>query len=107
MVNEDLIASITQRVLAMTTAAPQVRGPCSAEQPGKQVSVDTCGSCGACATKRADEVRGLRAEGLDRIAHLAGADSPPQDLAPFIDHTLLKPEATKADLLKVCDEAKK
>lgn len=29
----------------------------------------------------------------------------PADLAPYIDHTLLKPEATEADVLKLCDEA--
>ncbi|MEK7356123.1 MAG: deoxyribose-phosphate aldolase, partial [Bdellovibrionota bacterium] len=27
------------------------------------------------------------------------------DLAPYIDHTLLKPEASEADILKLCDEA--
>lgn len=30
-----------------------------------------------------------------------------QDIAPFIDHTLLKPEATREEVLKLCDEAKK
>ncbi|KIY63438.1 deoxyribose-phosphate aldolase [Cylindrobasidium torrendii FP15055 ss-10] len=29
----------------------------------------------------------------------------PTDLAPFIDHTLLKPDATVADVDKLCDEA--
>lgn len=29
------------------------------------------------------------------------------DIAPFIDHTLLKPEATRDEVLKLCDEAKK
>ncbi len=30
----------------------------------------------------------------------------PADLAGYIDHTLLKPEASRADVKKVCDEAK-
>ncbi len=30
-----------------------------------------------------------------------------QDIAPFIDHTLLKAEATNAEVLKLCDEARK
>lgn len=30
-----------------------------------------------------------------------------QDIAPFIDHTLLKPEATSAEVVKLCEEAKK
>lgn len=31
----------------------------------------------------------------------------PADLAQYIDHTLLKPEATLADIQKLCEEAKK
>lgn len=30
-----------------------------------------------------------------------------QDIAPYIDHTLLKPEATRDEVLKLCEEAKK
>ncbi|MEW6433588.1 MAG: deoxyribose-phosphate aldolase [Myxococcota bacterium] len=30
-----------------------------------------------------------------------------QDIAPFIDHTLLKPDATTAEVVKLCEEAKK
>ena len=30
----------------------------------------------------------------------------PLDLAPLIEHTLLKPEATRRDILRLCDEAK-
>jgi len=31
--------------------------------------------------------------------------APPSDLAPYIDHTLLKPEATPAEIRNLCDEA--
>jgi deoxyribose-phosphate aldolase len=107
--SEQLIADITRRVLAMVEATPgsDVRGPCSAQEPGKDVSVETCSTCGGCATKRHEDVRALREIGLDRIAQLAGNDAPPQDIAPLIDHTLLKPDATKDELIKVCAEAKK
>ncbi|MEG1879279.1 MAG: 2-deoxyribose-5-phosphate aldolase, partial [Pseudoflavonifractor sp.] len=30
----------------------------------------------------------------------------PKSLAAYIDHTLLKPEASAADVKKICDEAK-
>ncbi|MCF6154338.1 MAG: deoxyribose-phosphate aldolase [Candidatus Brocadia sp.] len=30
----------------------------------------------------------------------------PFDLAPFIEHTLLKPEATRRDILRICNEAR-
>jgi deoxyribose-phosphate aldolase len=35
----------------------------------------------------------------------AGAQPAPDNIASFIDHTLLKPEASEADILKVCAEA--
>ncbi len=35
------------------------------------------------------------------------ADLEPAALAKYIDHTLLKPEASAEDIHKVCDEAKK
>jgi deoxyribose-phosphate aldolase len=35
----------------------------------------------------------------------AGAQPAPENIASFIDHTLLKPEASEADILKVCAEA--
>ncbi|MFP5311724.1 MAG: deoxyribose-phosphate aldolase, partial [Actinomycetes bacterium] len=35
----------------------------------------------------------------------AAGTSAPTDIAAFIDHTLLKPEASEADVLKVCAEA--
>ena len=31
----------------------------------------------------------------------------PLDLAPLIEHTVLKPEATRKDIVRLCDEAKK
>ncbi len=31
----------------------------------------------------------------------------PTDLAPYIDHTLLKPDATTTDIAKLCDEARR
>ncbi len=109
MAAEDLIADITRRVLAVVEATPgsDVRGRCAATEPGKSVSVETCSTCGGCSTKRAEDVRALREIGLDRIAQLAGNDAPPADIAPLIDHTLLKADATKDDLIKVCSEAKK
>jgi len=38
---------------------------------------------------------------------VSGGGGSAQSLAKYIDHTLLKPEATRADIIKVCDEAKK
>jgi len=53
----------------------------------------------------------------DRVRQLLQANQPPAAVAPprvspdelarMIDHTLLKPEATAADIEKLCDEAKR
>ena len=37
----------------------------------------------------------------------AASGSYPADMAKYIDHTYLKPEATTADIRRICDEAKK
>lgn len=37
----------------------------------------------------------------------AGGDMSPASMAKYIDHTILKPEASENDVRKVCDEAKK
>jgi len=48
--------------------------------------------------------------GCDRLG-LSGAEplqaAPPSDLARYIDHTLLKPTATRKDIERVCAEARK
>jgi len=67
-----------------------------------------------------DGAGGIAADDLARIVarvnQLAGARGAaagaapalaPADLAKLIDHTLLKPEATRGDIKKLCDEARK
>ncbi len=49
--------------------------------------------------------RALRDLGTARLTPLAIRTS--RDLAPYIDHTLLRPDATRDDLVKLCDEARK
>jgi deoxyribose-phosphate aldolase len=49
--------------------------------------------------------------GADRLGTAAGSDAPfgevPRDVARLIDHTLLKATATRQDIEKLCEEAKK
>jgi deoxyribose-phosphate aldolase len=68
----------------------------------------TCSGCGQCASKRPGEVRSLvdAAGGTrSRISATLGVGEVPKDLAPLIDHTLLKADATYAEIDKLCDEA--
>lgn len=52
-----------------------------------------------------DEVRQVVANGADRVAFHGEAADVPLDLARYIDHTLLGPDATAGDIDQLCDEA--
>ncbi len=90
---EALIDAVTHEVLA--ALAGRAAGDCS--DPSCQ---------GACAAHCSDKVRGVVSTGAERISYSGdGADVPP-DLARFIDHTLLRPDATAADIDRLCEEAR-
>lgn len=75
---------------------------------GAMCNCSCCGgSCGGhCAEKASDAVREIINMGASRISYRAGGQqNVPQDLAGFIDHTLLKPEATADSVRKLCDDA--
>src|SRR3989442_10264076 len=57
-----------------------------------------------CFVKCPDRMRSLIADGGVRFG-LSGAESEAaREVARYIDHTLLKPEATRVEILKVCEE---
>jgi deoxyribose-phosphate aldolase len=45
------------------------------------------------------------ANGAARLGYCGAGVDVPRDLAQFIDHTLLRPDATPADIDRLCDEA--
>jgi len=83
-----------------------VDGGCASAKGGASYP-DGCDSCRGCHVNRDSVVRDLVELGLSRLSAGIGHESPPADLAPLIDHTLLKPDATREQLQKVCDEARK
>ena len=62
-------------------------------------------ACGTCEEHMVCGARELYNVGTARITPLSIRTS--RDLAPYIDHTLLKADATRDDLVKLCDEARK
>ncbi|MBX3394684.1 MAG: deoxyribose-phosphate aldolase [Phycisphaerae bacterium] len=69
-----------------------------------------CASCGPtccehCAVKDPAAVRELIAHGASRIGHGLGGGRVDKEVAKFIDHTLLKPEATRQQIDQLCREA--
>lgn len=62
-------------------------------------------ACGFCVTKKNDKENEVNPDSIQTpqaIIHPRIEDG----LAPFIDHTLLKQDATQTELKKVCDEAR-
>jgi deoxyribose-phosphate aldolase len=103
---ERLVTVIAERVQARLGAGgPALRllkdTPCEAE-PGPD-----CAECGLCVVRRPWSVRAVQEAGATRVAAAVGAGQVPSDIAGLIDHTLLKPEVTRDDIRKLCDEAKR
>jgi deoxyribose-phosphate aldolase len=91
---DELVEAITRRILGELQKSPGQDGCCA----------DCVGSCAACCS---DKVRQTVEAGASRISYQGDGGKVPSDLARYIDHTLLKPEATAADIDRYCAEAKK
>lgn len=89
---EELIQAVTQEVVAALS------GP---------DSEDRCRDCqGSCAAHCSDKVRRVVGSGAGRISYTGDGAKVPGDLARYIDHTLLRPDATAAEIDRLCREAK-
>jgi deoxyribose-phosphate aldolase len=66
-----------------------------------------CANCGLCVVRRPWSVRAIQDAGAARVAAPLGAGAIGADLAGMIDHTLLKQDATRDDVRKLCDEARR
>jgi deoxyribose-phosphate aldolase len=68
---------------------------------------DACLDCGgACAAHCADKVRDVVTNGASRITYRGRGADVPRDLARYIDHTLLRPDATAGEIDRLCAEAR-
>jgi len=65
-------------------------------------------TCGVCVERKPETIRQFIGYGVDRIGYLdaGGCDCVPDDIAKCIDHTILKPDATESDIIKICTEAR-
>ena len=85
---ERLIEAVTRRVL----------------EELKQAGEGSCTDCeGSCAAHCSDKVRALVAVGAKRITYNGVGGEVPQDLGSYIDHTLLKPDATREQIDRLCE----
>ena len=68
---------------------------------------ESCASCGYCVTRRPGAVDAIAAEGACRVGAGVDVGAVNVNMARMIDHTLLRADATAADVQKLCDEARK
>jgi deoxyribose-phosphate aldolase len=76
------------------------------ELRGLEIDEIVCPGCDHCCVEAcADKARRVMEAGAARLSAGPGVGPVPPDIAALIDHTLLKPEASRADVLKLCEEA--
>jgi deoxyribose-phosphate aldolase len=110
---EELVEVITRKVMEQlrdrgltAPSAPAPASPAPAAHP--EHDPETCERCrtwGVSAVRDHEETRTLAAAGAARVAATVGYCPAPDGLASLIDHTLLKPDATRADVERLCREA--
>ena len=106
-----LVAQIGEEILArVAPASVQSRDRQGATPPkgeGLNLPDQVCPGClKRCAQTCARNTREIIAAGADRVSASERLTKIDPGIASLIDHTVLKPEATRADLVKVCREAR-
>ncbi len=107
---ERLVEVIARQVKARlgTESLPMPSGVTTCETPGCTTCTATSAECtgaGRCASVKTDVVKHIIANGADRVGAAPGVGVVDPTIAGMIDHTLLKPDATKEKLEQLCKEA--
>ncbi len=92
---------IAQKIAAMFS---QEKGIVASTKPAN-CDNQTCTDCGQCANKAPVTVRKFIDLGLARLSNAPGGIGVAQEFSKYIDHTILKPEATKEQVETLCKEA--
>jgi deoxyribose-phosphate aldolase len=101
---EQLVAQIGEEIIARMGITGRTAGPTA----GQNIPDQICSGCREhCAEACAAKTREIIAAGAARVnaGERVGRIDPA--IAALIDHTILKPEATEADVRKVCAEARR
>jgi deoxyribose-phosphate aldolase len=98
---ERLVETITQQVL---TALNNDRASAPSAAPSHDANCPDCEQQGV--QHRPHLVRQAMEAGASRFSATLGVTHVDGDIARFIDHTLLKPDATQAQIAQLCHEAR-
>jgi deoxyribose-phosphate aldolase len=100
-----LVAQIGEEILARVV--PAAPAPAGKKGEGLNLRDQVCPGCvQRCAQTCARNTREIIAAGADRVSASERLTKIDPAIASLIDHTILKPEATRTDLVKVCREAR-
>jgi deoxyribose-phosphate aldolase len=100
-IGEELLARVGSPAAALQGAAPAKKGE------GLNLPGEVCPGCvQRCAQTCARNTKEIIAAGADRISASDRLTKIDPAIAALIDHTILKPEATRAEVIKVCREAR-
>jgi deoxyribose-phosphate aldolase len=105
---DEVVEVITRRVAERLQQMGVLNKIVTTDQDQCVVSDQECIQCGHCVTERPEAIKNILNSGADRIGTKSGIDGNKLDsnLAGMIDHTLLKPDASREELIKICEEAK-
>jgi deoxyribose-phosphate aldolase len=99
---EQLVAQIGEEILARTA------GLASSKAEGLNIPDLVCPGCvQRCAQTCARKTKEIVAAGADRVSASERLTRVDPAIAALIDHTILKPEAKREDIVKICREARK
>lgn len=98
---EQLIQEVTRAIVDQVGAAPIL-----SRQP--VINGWCCLDCGGqCVQQFPDRANAIIQAGATRLSAHLGANNIAANLARYIDHTLLKPDATSEQIAQLCQEARK
>jgi deoxyribose-phosphate aldolase len=103
---ELLIKTVSERVAQRLKGSetPPASAPRDSKETCSSSSGRECSGCGQCALNNPAAVKDIIQAGADRIGSRSSKPDN-RELAPFIDHTLLKSNATDKEVEKLCKEA--
>jgi len=99
---DSLVEEITRQVVA--TLREQAKQGVSGVLPGSPAACPRCEEQGV--QHRPEIARQALLDGATRLSTTLGVRPLSADIARYIDHTLLKPDATQAQITQLCEEAR-
>jgi deoxyribose-phosphate aldolase len=100
MDRDELIARVTREVMVRLQSGGAARAAVGTE-------CDPCVACGLCVERRPGDVESIIESGASRISATTGVAAVDRALAAVIDHTLLKPAASRDEIVALCEEARR